>query len=194
MGIPRTKRKCKDCKRMMLKVAKDQCTSCRFVYKKRTRLDFFLMSKYVQIKQRCTNKNNSKNYMYNGKLKCTKDEFLNKFLTDKQTINLYKNWQKSNFNTKLTPSIDRIDVRGVYELSNMQMLTQSENSKKDKIEIPINMYDLDNNFIKEFKSQTIAAKKLNLFQSNIAKVLRGKRNHTGGYIFKYKDKNYATIR
>lgn len=43
---------------------------------------------------------------------------------------LFKNWQNSGFDKKLSPSIDRIDNNRGYELDNMQWLTHSQNSKK----------------------------------------------------------------
>ena len=55
--------------------------------------------------------------------------------------------------------------------------------------IPIIQYDLDGNFIKEWKSQTQAAKKLKIHQANINKVLLGKRKKTAGFIWKYKENN-----
>lgn len=41
--------------------------------------------------------------------------------------------------------------------------------------------------IAEFENQSIAAKTLKTSQGNIGSVLLGKRNHAGGYIWKYKD-------
>lgn len=51
---------------------------------------------------------------------------------------------------------------------------------------PILQYSMDGIFINEFVKITDAAKELNLHRSNIIKALKGKRNHTGGFIFKYK--------
>jgi hypothetical protein len=43
---------------------------------------------------------------------------------------------------------------------------------------------IENKYI-YFESISLAAKKLNVFDSNINKVLSGQYKHTGGYIFKY---------
>jgi len=40
---------------------------------------------------------------------------------------LFKEWQESCYDSKLSPSVDRIDERYGYELWNMQFVTHSEN-------------------------------------------------------------------
>ena len=67
-----------------------------------------------------------------------------------------------------------------------------ENSKKIKgIENPkywkraILMFDMNGNFIEEFESATAVTKKYGI--NNVRAVLRGTRNHAGGYVFRYKD-------
>lgn len=41
---------------------------------------------------------------------------------------LYHAWKAMNYDRRLSPSIDRIDVYGGYVLNNMQWVTHSENS------------------------------------------------------------------
>lgn len=53
---------------------------------------------------------------------------------------------------------------------------------------PITQFGKDGILIKEYPSITHAAKELKLQNGNIYKVLVGKRNHCGGFIFKYKNK------
>lgn len=55
------------------------------------------------------------------------------------------------------------------------------------ISTPIEVYK-DGELICVFESQNEAARQLGLFQSAITKVLKGSRNHTGGYTFKYAEK------
>lgn len=57
---------------------------------------------------------------------------------------------------------------------------QSENSGKK-----VYQYDLDGNFLKEFRSARTAASELNLNHGNISRCCNGKFKHTGGYIFRY---------
>lgn len=52
---------------------------------------------------------------------------------------------------------------------------------------PIKVYDYDTDkYIKTFPTQHDAARKLGVGVGNIYSVLHGKRNHAGGYSFKYK--------
>ena len=48
-------------------------------------------------------------------------------------------------------------------------------------------YDLQGNFIKEWKSQTEAANDLEISPSNLSKCCRGKVKTIKGFIWKYKD-------
>lgn len=43
---------------------------------------------------------------------------------------LWDNWISSNYDRRLTPSVDRIDSKGEYVIENMQWITNSENSSK----------------------------------------------------------------
>ena len=56
-----------------------------------------------------------------------------------------------------------------------------------KFSIPVVVFQYNTNkFIGEFDSQLAAAKYLDLFSTQIVRVLKGKQTHTGGYTFKYK--------
>jgi hypothetical protein len=47
-------------------------------------------------------------------------------------------------------------------------------------------YDLNGNFIKEWQSITKTSKDLNLSDSHISNVCKGKRNKCGNFVWKYK--------
>ena len=53
---------------------------------------------------------------------------------------------------------------------------------------PIEQYDLNGNFIKEYDSLTIAANEIGANVSNICAVLNGRRNKCKGFKYKYKYK------
>lgn len=53
--------------------------------------------------------------------------------------------------------------------------------------IPVIQYDLNNNFIREWDSITGAASALGIRSNKITMVCKGQRNHTGGYVWKYKN-------
>ena len=58
--------------------------------------------------------------------------------------------------------------------------------RKSSRQIPILVFDKENNFIAEFESQCLAAKELGLHQGNVNLVLKSKLKSTGGYKIKYK--------
>ena len=85
--------------------------------KKNTRL----YNIWMNMKQRCSNKNHPKYKNYGAKGISVCDEWLN-------MINFY-NWAMDNgYNNNLT--IDRIDLNGNYEPNNCQWISLSENSRK----------------------------------------------------------------
>lgn len=89
--------------------------------------------------------------------------------------------------------IDHIDGNKLNnELSNLRLLTKSQNAKAALYETktnstakPVEQYTLNGEFIKKFASVSIAAKELNLDKSTISKVCRGQNKSHGGFIFKY---------
>lgn len=170
----------------------EKCDSTKSVYSGlchkchlRTDRVKFLKKVYQALKSRCTGGNpETKIYkLYHGLSYCTKDEFLNKFKNCDQFNLLYKNWQESDFDKRLTPSIDRINSKKGYDIDNLQFLPLHENCKKD-IKRPINCYK-DGKYICEFESIKEASEKLGVNKTNISRVLRGKGKTAGGYIFKY---------
>ena len=56
-----------------------------------------------------------------------------------------------------------------------------------QLRIKVNQYDLEGNFISKWESITVAAKTLNIKDSDISRVCKGKRNKCGGYIWRYAD-------
>lgn len=131
---------------------------------------------YRDIKRRCENPNRKDYPRYGGKsIKCkiTAGEIETLWYRDKA-------WLLNQ------PSIDRKKSDKDYIFDNCQFIELSENSRKDNIR-PILQFDLDGNFIKEWASQTEASKKLSVSRQNISKVALGKRNQTGGFIWKYKE-------
>lgn len=89
--------------------------------------------------------------------------------------------------------IDHIDGNKLNnKIDNLRLLTNSENvyaalyeTKTNNCAKRVGQYDLNGNFIQEFRSTKEAAQKLNLDSSTISKVCRGKNKTHGGFIFKY---------
>jgi hypothetical protein len=66
---------------------------------------------------------------------------------------------------------------------------QSENSGRK-----VYQYDLNGNFIKEYRSVRFTATELGLNHSNISRCCNGIFKHTGGYIFKYEITNNIQLK
>lgn len=106
----------------------------------------YLKTKSTQIHQSRFNASHSFNkkplYMFqymktrvrrnykNKKVYFTKEEFLKWILVNNDYIRIFNEWEKSNFNRKLCPTVDRIDNNKDYSFDNIQILTHSENCKK----------------------------------------------------------------
>lgn len=190
MSHPEHKRRkdnCVSCKEYKPIKAKNMCQNCWSQVKYRTRPRFFLQQRYTQIRQRCTNKKQKNYELYKRKLNITREDFINKFINCKKFKQLYKEWQESNFCYKKVPSVDRIDVDGDYTIDNIQILTHSQNCRKDQKTRSIVMLDKENNYIKTFEAGSRSAKDTNIPWANIWKVCNKQRKTAGGYKFMYKE-------
>lgn len=100
---------------------------------------------------------------------CPLSEFV-KYETE--YIQLYKN-------NKLTNS----DETGHGSTGRRQEILDKQSEKMGRV---VYQYDLNGNFIKEYKSVRTAALELNTFHSHISRSCNGIFKHTGGFIFRYK--------
>ena len=114
---------------------------------------------------------------------------LHDFAVDSKFDRLFKEWEKSNFNKQLKPSIDRINSKNNYELWNIQWLTWAENRYKQTMERRTRkgavLQMVAGKAISYHKSQREAVKKTGLSQSGISMCLNGKRKTCGGYEWSY---------
>lgn len=60
---------------------------------------------------------------------------------------------------------------------------------RDVVRRPVVCYNSNGEFVNEYKCGRDAAKELKLVHTSISEVCSGKRTHTGGYVFKYKEEN-----
>ena|SRR5690606_31735679 len=102
---------------------------------------------------------------------------------------LFLEWEKSNYDKQYKPSIDRINNKKGYDISNIHWLTWAENRYKQTMErrcrkgkVAMIMGD---NVVKIFKSQREAVIHTGLPQGNISSALNGKRKYCGGYKWEY---------
>jgi hypothetical protein len=106
------------------------------------------------------------------------DEFSEFTKNSEEFKRLREAWIASDFDFKLAPSIDRIDNKKGYLLSNIQWLTRSSNSIKGQIEVPkvgkkVKLVKGDE--VLFFESQGQAERYLGVKRGRIREVL--KRNH-----------------
>lgn len=177
---------CKDCKRLIKINSNSICQCCLYKQKRNYNFKFFLTTRYTVLKQRCINKKGIGAKSYFGRAYCTKKEFLDKFLCDEKLKEMYKHWQLNNFERKLCPSVDRIDNKRGYEITNIQFLTTGTNSSKDQYKRVTKVFDMKGNLLSVHESFNSAVNHYNVFSSNARGVAIGKRTHTNGLVFKFK--------
>ena len=145
--------KCKECNK---KDVSENYKKNREYYieydKKRQRhsIDRIFSHRYNGLKARSevdySHSNGGHKYRVTGMAYLSRKEFMAWAQVNMDTfMNLYNEWSKSGYNTKLMPSIDRIDNKKGYTSDNMQWLSRSENSRKGTKTI----LDTANNFNKE---------------------------------------------
>lgn len=92
-----------------------------------------LVRTYRNMKSRILGIQKKKHHLYKGLFILSKDNFYDWSINSLDYQELYNIWNESNYDRKLTPSVDRIDSSKGYELSNMRWITHSENSKLGSI-------------------------------------------------------------
>ena len=89
--------------------------------------------RYYGIVHRCEVGRSKRHYFVEGKSYLSKkewEEWCYETSNYKKFIEIYNNWVKSNFENKLSPSVDRIKNNKSYTKDNIQWLTKSENCQK----------------------------------------------------------------
>ena len=97
----------------------------------------FLMRLYRNMQSRIDGVQKAKSHLYEGKELLDRTEFYEWATEDKEFHRLFDLWEKSSYERKLAPSVDRINSSEGYYLSNMEFVTMSENSRRGSIS-PLN--------------------------------------------------------
>ena len=138
---------------------------------------------WYDINKRCNN-SKSDNYKYYG------GKGVKNYLTQEE---LKKLWFRDKAYKMDRPSIDRIDSNGNYEINNCRFIEMNKNISR-ACSIAILQYDLDGNFIKEWRSATKAAQNFHGTEANIRRVLYGKSYTAFGYQWKYKNQDKIILK
>lgn len=117
-------------------------------------------------------------------------ELHERFLNDLRFNRLFNEWVKSNYNKEFIPTVDRINCKKGYELTNIHCLTWKENRYKQRMETNIfrakKILCIKKGFVVErYNSVSDAVRKTGIMQSNISSCLTGKRKTCGGFIWEY---------
>lgn len=86
-----------------------------------------LVRTYRNMKSRVEGILKKKSHLYEGLPILNKEVFYDWALSNKEYNMLFEEWEKSNYNLKLSPSIDRIDPLKGYTLCNMRWVSFQEN-------------------------------------------------------------------
>lgn len=89
----------------------------------------FLMRTYRNMKSRVSGIQTKKSHLYLGLEILDKYDFYEFSLNDTAFNILFNQWELSNYDRRLTPSIDRLESDKGYNAYNIRWITHSENSK-----------------------------------------------------------------
>jgi len=93
----------------------------------------FLMRMYRNMTSRVRGIQKPKAHLYLGKELLPREEFYKWARNHKDFWKLFNSWGESNYDRKLTPTVDRIDSQKGYFLDNMEWVTHSENSRRGSL-------------------------------------------------------------
>jgi len=127
----------------------------------------------------------------------SREQLLNRFLTDSRFIRLFSEWAKKNYHKQYKPTIDRIDCLKHYTLDNIHCLTWAENRYKQRMETKRirakKVYQImGDKIIKIYDSQYKAVRETDISQSNMSMCLNGHRQYCGGYKWSYENPELLT--
>jgi hypothetical protein len=90
----------------------------------------FLMRLYRNMESRVRGIQKVKYHLYKDLELLPREEFYKWSKKSRKFKQLFHNWKMSNYDRKLTPSVDRVNSKLGYIKSNMEWVTFSENSRR----------------------------------------------------------------
>lgn len=93
----------------------------------------FLMRLYRNMESRVSGVQKQKYHLYSNKSILNRELFYEWAESNKTFHDLFRSWEESGYQRKLTPSVDRIDSSLGYFVENMEFVTHSENSRRGSV-------------------------------------------------------------
>lgn len=118
------------------------------------------MRMYRNMQSRINGVQSQKHHLYAGKCLLPRQDFYDWAFSSEKFHDLFSEWEKSGYNRRLTPSVDRINPDIGYQISNMEWVTHSENSRRGALDRgkSIVQMDKDGNVIRHWESMSEASK------------------------------------
>lgn len=126
----------------------------------------------------------------------TKEEFRDWILSQPHFNSMYNDWVDSDYSSRLTPSVDRIEEDKGYTLNNIQLMTWESNDRKEdgrrakRLSKAVIGISLETGEEVEYSSVSKAARELGISRTHIPDACSGKYKHCGGYTWQYKEQNH----
>ena len=95
----------------------------------------FLMRLYRNMTERVNGIQKKKQHLYKGKSILLKEDFYKWANKSTKFKRMFKLWEDSGYDRKLTPTVDRKNSDWGYFIGNMRWLTHSENSRLGALSI-----------------------------------------------------------
>src|SRR6056297_1811348 len=92
-----------------------------------------LMRLYRNMESRISGVQHLKHHLYRGKCLLPRDDFYEWALSSPEFHELFDEWERSGYDRKLAPSVDRVDPSDGYKIENMEWVTHSENSRRGAV-------------------------------------------------------------
>ena len=164
------------------------CKACLMSNKMKThgKTNTRLFRIWQGMKDRCSNLNNPEYKYYGGRGVRVCDEWVNDF-------EAFEQWSMSNgyadsfvIDKDIKCAELKLEIK-IYSPQTCLWVTPTENTfEANKVKVKeVYQYDLNNNFIAKYASQSEAHRQTKISQGNIGQALRGERETAGGFRWKY---------
>lgn len=116
----------KNCKVKNCNKPEQRASYCYF-HSKTATVNRFLSNLYYGMQRRVNGKSTKRPDLYIGKPIMPKDVFLSWSKNHPDFLALYKRWVMSNFDRKMTPTLNRMNSTKGYTLNNVEWMTNAQN-------------------------------------------------------------------